>query len=100
MPLRKVEWKPNESLPMGKGATVQQFVASVGGDRLQINVSPWGEGDLMLNGVRIGHVKDRKNRRQAFADLKKVAEHHMRTRFSNPSAAGKAPVSVGRHRAE
>jgi hypothetical protein len=58
---------------MGKGATFQQFVATVGVDTLEIDVAPWGEGHLRVNGREIAQVKDRKDRRQAFRDLKQVA---------------------------
>ena len=47
---RMLEWKTNEALAVGKGATVQQFVATVGDDRLEIDVAPWGEGHLKVNG--------------------------------------------------
>jgi enoyl-[acyl-carrier protein] reductase I len=41
-----LEWRTDESLAVGKGATVQQFVATLGDDQLQIDVSPRGEGHL------------------------------------------------------
>ena len=40
MPLTKVDWVPNDELAVGKG-TIQQFSATVGGDRFDINVAPW-----------------------------------------------------------
>jgi hypothetical protein len=36
---RKPDWRSNEDLAVGKGATVQQFVAIVGGDILEIDVA-------------------------------------------------------------
>ena len=74
MPLTKVSWKPSGGLAAGKGATVQQFIASLGNDKLEINVSPWGEGDLRVNGLEIAHIQERKSRHQAFLDLKRIAE--------------------------
>jgi enoyl-[acyl-carrier protein] reductase I len=74
---REPEWRSNESLPVGKGATVQQFLARVGDDELEIDVSPWGEGHLKVNGREISHVRDAKNRRQAFRDLKKIADRYV-----------------------
>jgi enoyl-[acyl-carrier protein] reductase I len=36
MTSRITDWKPNKDLAVGKGATVQQFVATVGNDKLEI----------------------------------------------------------------
>jgi enoyl-[acyl-carrier protein] reductase I len=72
-----VDWKSNEKLAVGKGATVQEFTASAGGARLEINVAPWGEGHLKINGRQVAHVNDAKDRRQAFQELKKVADRYM-----------------------
>ena len=83
----KPSWKPNQGMPVGKGATVQQFVATVGRDKLEIEVAPWGEGTLKINGVQIGQVKDSNGSRQAFRDLKKLAERHMRKRAAVQVAA-------------
>ncbi len=80
MMMSKASWKPNEDLAVGKGATLQQFFATVGPDRLEIEVAPWGEGTLKINGVQIARVSERKDRREAFRDLKAIAERHMRTR--------------------
>jgi enoyl-[acyl-carrier protein] reductase I len=66
----KPDWKTNESLPAGKGATVQEFFATVGDDKLQIDVAPWGEGHLKINGREIAHVDSAKDRRQAFRELR------------------------------
>ena len=74
MRTRKENWEPNKNIPMGKGATFQQLVATVGVDKLEIDVAPWGEGHLRANGREIAQVKDRKDRRQAFRGLKQVAE--------------------------
>jgi enoyl-[acyl-carrier protein] reductase I len=72
-----VDWKTNEKLAMGKGATVQEFTASAGGARLEIDVAPWGEGHLKINGRQVAHVNDAKDRRQAFQELKKIADRYM-----------------------
>jgi hypothetical protein len=34
MRTRKANWEPDKNIPMGKGATFQQFVATVGVDKL------------------------------------------------------------------
>src|SRR3954468_9294661 len=78
MPPRKVDWEPNKDLPSGKGATVQQFLATVGKDHLEINVAPWGEGQLRVNGLEIARTADAKDRHQAFAKLKQAAEKYLR----------------------
>jgi enoyl-[acyl-carrier protein] reductase I len=59
----RVEWKSNGHLVVGKGATVQEFMAVVGADKLAIDVAPWGEGRLKVNGHEIAHVQDAKDRR-------------------------------------
>src|SRR5215216_3492984 len=74
------DWKANEKLPVGKGATIQQFVAMVGNDKFEIDVAPWGQGHLKVNGRQIAHVDDAKDRRQAFRDLKKLAELYVEGR--------------------
>jgi len=85
MPLTKVSWKPSADLAAGKGATVQQFIASLGNDKLEISVSPWGEGALRVNGLEIAHIQDRKSRHQAFLDLKRIAELYFNPQVKLPS---------------
>jgi hypothetical protein len=53
------------------------IVATVGDKRLEIDVAPWGEGHLKVNGREIAHVDDAKDRRQAFRKLAKAAEHYL-----------------------
>ena len=78
MPLTKVNWVPNDEFAVGKGATIQQFSAAVGGDRFEINVAPWGEGQLAVNGREIARTAEAKDRRQAFSTLKQAAERYVR----------------------
>jgi enoyl-[acyl-carrier protein] reductase I len=73
----KADWKTNEKLAMGKGATVQEFTASAGGAKLEIDVAPWGEGHLKINGREVAHVNDAKDRRQAFQKLKDIADRFL-----------------------
>ena len=73
----KPDWKTNEKLAMGKGATVQEFTASAGGAKLEIDVAPWGEGHLKINGREVAHVNDAKDRRQAFQKLKDIADRFL-----------------------
>ena len=77
MTLSKVDWKTNEKLAVGKGATVQEFFATVGNDKLQIDVAPWGEGHLKVNGREIANIEDAKDRRQAFRELDKIATRYL-----------------------
>src|SRR5690349_16691200 len=91
----RVEWKANGHLSVGKGATVQEFMAVVGADKLAIDVAPWGEGRLKVNGHEIAHVKDAKDRRQAFRELQKVAEHYLQTKtvpFEKSGNSAKLPT--------
>src|SRR5262252_7486618 len=99
MGMSKVDWKSNGALAVGKGATVQEFMASVGADKLAIDVAPWGEGRLRVNGHEIAHLKDAKDRRQAFRELKKIAEHYLQTKaapFEKPGNSMKIPAVKAR----
>ena len=80
----KLTWKPSKDAAVGKGATLQRFFASSGAHELEIDVAPWGEGHLKVNGIEIAHVNDRKDRRQAFNDLKKSAERYLMTQAGSP----------------
>jgi len=73
----KLDWKSDEDLAVGKGATVQAFVAVLGGDKLEIDVAPWGEGHLKVNGREIAHVDAANDRRQAFRELKRIADRYI-----------------------
>ena len=77
MPSSRLDWKTNVNLAAGKGATVQEFFASVGNEKLKIDVAPWGEGHLRVNGREIAHIDDAKDRRHAFRELKKVADRYL-----------------------
>ena len=79
----KIDWSPNTALPVGKGATYQQFDATIGSDRLEIETTAWGEGDLRINGAEVAHVCDEASQLQAFQYLERAAE-------TVESAAGKA----------
>ena len=72
-----LDWRSNDAMAVGKGATIQQFVANVGNDRLEIDVAPWGEGHFKVNGREVAHVDDAKDRRQAFREIKKIAERYV-----------------------
>jgi len=84
MPLSKADWQPNHAFALGRGATVQQFVATVGNDKLEIDVAPWGEGHFKVNGREVARVNDAKDRRQAFRDLKKIAERYLQEQAVQP----------------
>jgi enoyl-[acyl-carrier protein] reductase I len=85
MTFPRPEWKSNNELPAGKGATAQEFFATVGDYQLEIKVAPWGEGDLKVNGLKIFHVEDAKNRREAFGRLARVAEQYLKEHFASGS---------------
>ena len=78
MPLRKADWKTNDKLATGKGATVQQFFAMAGADRFEIDVAPWGEGHLKVNGREVAHIDHAKDRRQAFRGLADISEQYVK----------------------
>jgi enoyl-[acyl-carrier protein] reductase I len=89
---RKPDWKANDDLPVGKGATFQQWVATVGHDKLQMDVAPWGEGFLKVNGRQIAHIDDAKDRRQAFRNLNKIAEQYLQGQVFEPENKRSSPM--------
>lgn len=92
MTSRTLEWRADQTLSVGKGATVQQFVALLGDDRLEIDIAPWGEGHLKINGREIAHVDDAKDRRQAFRAIKKIADHYVDTHMTKTEAKNVSPM--------
>ena len=60
-----LDWKTNEALAVGRGATVQEFFAIVDGSRYVIDVAPWGEGRFTVDGREIARIDGAKDRRQA-----------------------------------
>jgi len=77
MPPANLDWKSNEKLAIGKGATIQEFTATSGNNNLEISVAPWGEGQLKINGRDIAHVDYAKDRRQAFRELDLIAGRYL-----------------------
>jgi len=88
-----LDWQASQHLAAGKGATVQAFVAALGADRFEIEVAPWGEGHLRLNGREIGHVSNGKDRRQAFRDLKIMADQYLKERASGRDTKPAIPAA-------
>ena len=88
MTLPRPEWKSNNELPAGKGATAQEFFTTVGNYKLEINVAPCGVGDLRINGHKIGHVENARNRREAFRMLAEEAEQFLREQTSADGTKG------------
>src|SRR3954453_4010581 len=72
-----LDWKAKQGLATGKGATIQEFVATIADKTLEIDVAPWGEGRLKVNGNEIAHINDAKDRRQAFSKLAKAADRYV-----------------------
>jgi hypothetical protein len=88
MTKKKLEWRPDLSLPVGKGATVQRFTAAVGDEQLEIDTEAWGEGDLKINDQPVAHVTDEKSSSDAFRDLAAIAEE-VENRKASSIAKGK-----------
>jgi len=84
-----LDWGANQNLATGKGATVQEFIATFGGRTLKIDVAPWGEGHLRVDGIEIGHVTNAKGRRQAFDEMKKVANRYVDDSLAKANGAKK-----------
>ena len=88
-----LDWKVDETLAVGKGATVQQFVATLGSDQLAIDVAPWGEAHLKINGREIAHIDYPKDRRQAFREIKKIADRYAETHMITTQSTKKTSPS-------
>lgn len=71
---QKLAWTADLSLPAGKGATVPRITATEGADRLEIDTTPWGEGDLTINDKPVAHVADEPSSTEAFRDLEALAD--------------------------
>lgn len=86
------DWKPDLSLPTGKGATRQRFDAEDKVEHLSIETEAWGEGDLKANGVEIAHVDDGKSASDAFRNLDRIAGEceEARDAFANEPASDTA----------
>ena len=63
MPLQTANWEPNKDLPVGKGATIQQFFTTLGKDRFEIIVAP--RGRRTVEGERPGNSEDRRGKGSA-----------------------------------
>ena len=87
----KPNWKTNARAAAGKGATLQQFVATVGADRLEIEVAPWGDGQLRVNGREVAHINGAAGREQAFQSLRKTAERFLDV--NGPKEASMIPAA-------
>ena len=92
MTFAKVEWKTNENLPAGKGATAQEFFATVGDLQLEIKVAPWGEGELKVNGKNVSRVDNAKDRRQAFRQLAETADKYLKEQAVKSSSSIRIPT--------
>jgi enoyl-[acyl-carrier protein] reductase I len=90
MPLQTANWEANKDLPVGKGATIQQFFTTLGKDQFEISVARWGEGQLKVNGQEIARTAEAKDRRQAFTILKQAAERYARGEPLETPKNGKA----------
>jgi uncharacterized membrane protein YoaK (UPF0700 family) len=71
---KEIDWIPNADLPSGNGATRQEFDATVGVDQLAIETTPWGDGDLVINGTEVARVSAEETQMQAFQDLQRIAQ--------------------------
>jgi uncharacterized membrane protein YoaK (UPF0700 family) len=46
----------------------------VGAHKRAIETTPWGDGDLRINGAEVAHVSEEKTQLQAFQDLERIAQ--------------------------
>lgn len=87
MTKKKLDWQPDLTFPVGKGATMQRFTSREGQDELEIETTPWGEGDLKVNESPVAHVSDDADAGEAFRDLETIAELYEEER-AEPAAKG------------
>lgn len=71
-------WTVNEDFPVGKGASVQEFVAVAGENRYVIDVAPWGEGRFTVDNREVARVDGSNDMQKTFRDLSILAERHLR----------------------
>jgi enoyl-[acyl-carrier protein] reductase I len=57
-----------------------------GTTKLEMDVAPWGEGHLKVNGRQIAHINNAKDRRQAFRNLNKIAERYLEGQGPEPAS--------------
>ena len=85
-------WKVNQDLPVGKGTTIEEFVALAGKHKYVIDVAPWGEGRITVDGREIARLADAKDRQQAFRSLSVIAEQHLRGEPIKVSIPNRTPL--------
>ncbi len=73
-----LNWTINQDFPVGKGTTIEEFVATVGTSKYTMDVAPWGEGRILVDGREIARIVDAKDREQAFRSLSAIAEQYLR----------------------
>jgi hypothetical protein len=77
-----LHWAPDLSFPAGDGATWDRFVADDGEDVFEIDTTPWGDADLMINGRRIAHVEEDLRPADAFCHLEAIAASFERDKLA------------------
>jgi enoyl-[acyl-carrier protein] reductase I len=85
-------WKVNQDLPVGKGTTIEEFVALAGKRKYVIDVAPWGEGRITVDGREIARLADAKDRQQAFRSLSVIAKQHLRGEPIKVSIPNRTPL--------
>jgi enoyl-[acyl-carrier protein] reductase I len=85
-------WKVNQDLPVGKGTTIEEFVALAGKRKYVIDVAPWGEGRITIDGREIARLADAKDRQQAFRSLSVIAEQHLKGEPIKVSIPNRTPL--------
>ncbi len=73
MTKKTISWTPDTSLPVGKAATEQRFIATVDSDDLVIDTHLWGEAGLKINQKTVAHVESDLSGGDAFRDAEAIA---------------------------
>lgn len=74
MTKKPMKWTADLTRATGKSYNTENFTSSSGNDELLIEATPWGEGDLSINGESVAHVENDTSTYEVFRDLEQIAE--------------------------
>jgi enoyl-[acyl-carrier protein] reductase I len=92
MSLSRLDWKANQGLALGRGATVQGFVATASNRKLEIDVAAWGEGRLRVDGQEVAHITGVEGRDQTFRELSEIADRFLEGQMLDSDTKSKSAI--------
>lgn len=72
---KRMKWEADTTRSVAKGYGKQHFTSSCDDDELVIETTPWGEGDLEINGKPTAHVDNDSSAYDVFRELEDIAEN-------------------------